>query len=118
MTEDNTPRPEPITLPLMPAAIEFNIQLLEQWVAIPQGHRIAAPLTRQDLDFLLFGLLRICEGQQAIDQVITLWSNGNAEEANKKLLEMRRLNTEAQNNIRQFFTGLIASALRERANAK
>jgi hypothetical protein len=106
--------------PILPAPPEiFTIPsaLVEQWGDIPQNERLNFPLTRQDIDHLLLGLLRTLEAQTALDRVVTDWSNGRVEEANKHLTDFRRQNADAQNSIRQLVAAIMASALRERKNA-
>lgn len=107
---------EPVQPPMppLPAIVEFNQQLLEQWVAIPAGDRIVAELTRQDVDHLLFGLLRSNDATTALERTLVHWSNGELPEANRDLAESRRLTIESQNYIRQFFSGLMISTLRAR----
>ena len=105
MDDENKPAVSP-THPLFqdpPELFQFPIQLLEQWVAIPASDRIAAPLTRQDIDHLIFGLLRSAEAQTKLENMVVAWSNNNTSTANQALLEFRRLNADSQNNFRQFF---------------
>jgi hypothetical protein len=106
-----TPPQTPV-LPPLPERVSFPVQLLEQWVTIPENERIEAPLTKQDIDNLLFGLLRGTESLTSLEQTLVHWSNGNLDTANKSLSETRRLNIESQNHFRKFFTGLMISALR------
>jgi hypothetical protein len=100
------PLPEPYTIPAA---------LLEQWGEIPPLERVAIPpLTRQDIDHLLTGLLRTIDTQVLLDRTIVEWSNGRLEEANQAINEVRRLNLDAQNSIRQFITAVMATVARER----
>jgi hypothetical protein len=86
--------------------------LIERWLKIPGAERVSLDLTRQDIDHLVLGLLRISEAQSKIEAVLVEWSNGRIDQANAALHEFRRLNIESQNNIRQLVTALMASALR------
>jgi hypothetical protein len=88
--------------------------LLEQWGEILPTDRLSFPLTRQDIDHLLTGLLRMTDAQVMLDRTLVEWSNGRVDEANRVIFEFRRLNIEAQNNLRQFIASVMASALRER----
>lgn len=108
--------PKPIELPAAPDYFTIPSALVEQWGEIPGDSKLNFPLTRQDIDHLLLGLLRSLEAQGALERVIVDWSNGRVEEANKTLAEFRRLNVDAQNNIRQLVAAIMASALRERKN--
>ncbi|MBB5047523.1 hypothetical protein HNR60_002280 [Rhodopseudomonas rhenobacensis] len=102
--------------PHVPAPELFTIPtaLVEQWNEIPQTERVVIPLTRQDVDHLLLGLLRALESQSTLERVMIDWSNGRLDAANQSLAEFRRQNADAQNNIRQLAAALMASALRER----
>jgi hypothetical protein len=100
--------------PPVPDHFQFPIQLLEEWVGVPTSERINASLTRQDIDHLLFGMLRSADAQTALEATLVHWSNGRTDEANKALMEFRRLNVESQNHVRQFFTALMVSALQGR----
>lgn len=111
MADETTP-----TLPTPPDLFTIPSALIEQWGAIPSDNKLNFPLTRQDIDHLLLGLLRSLEAQGSLERVVIDWSNGRVEEANKTLGEFRRLNIDAQNNIRQLVAAIMASALRERTN--
>jgi len=104
--------------PIYPDAYTIPVQILEQWYEIPLSDKIAAPLTRQDIDHLLIGLLRMVDAQGKLDKAVTDWSNGRIDDANAAIFESRRLNLDAQNHIRQLATALMAAAIRERTNAK
>jgi hypothetical protein len=116
--DQNQGPPQPSELPALPEPFQFNYQLLEQWLAIPAHETVQAPLTRQDIDHLIFALSRSAEAQSALEAVLTHWSNGRVQEANTKLLDFRRLNLEFLNNTRQFFSGLMIAALRARTHVK
>lgn len=107
--------PQPPTSPLLPEQPDlFSIptQLIEQWLKIPSAERVSLDLTRQDVDHLILGLLRICEAQSKIEAALVEWSHGRIDQANVALHEFRRFNIESQNNIRQLVTAIMASALR------
>lgn len=76
--------------------------VLDQWSAVLPTDRILAPMTRQDVDHLLLGLLRILESQTHLDRALTDWSNGRVDDANQAINACRRVNIDAQNSIRQF----------------
>jgi hypothetical protein len=92
----------------------FPYQLLDQWLAVPDHEVIAAKLTKQDINHLLFALLRGNEAQVALQRTLVSWSTGKTDEANAHLVEFQRLNVDSQNNVRQFFTGLMISFLATR----
>ncbi|MFT4275986.1 MAG: hypothetical protein QM576_06470 [Rhodopseudomonas sp.] len=106
-SQTSSPPPEVFSIPAA---------LVEQWGEIPQNERLQFPLTRQDIDHLLLGLLRALEAQGTLERIIVDWSNGRLEQANSSLGEFRRQNVDAQNNIRQLVSAVMASALRERKN--
>ncbi|UFS78193.1 hypothetical protein LPB73_12790 [Tardiphaga sp. 37S4] len=113
----DTPTAPPAPLPAPPDLFTIPTALVDQWSEIPGSDRLNFPLTRQDIDHLLLGLLRSLEAQATLDRVITDWSNGRVDEANRALNDFRRQNADAQNNIRQLVAAIMASALRERKNA-
>lgn len=108
---------EPTALPPPPERFLIPTQLLEQWISIPPQQLINAPLTKQDIDHLFFGLLRNNEAQLVMDRTIVAWSNGKTDEANTHLVEYRRLLAESDNHIRQFMMGLMVSATIGKSNA-
>jgi hypothetical protein len=85
-------------------------------MAIPAEERLQTDLTRQDLDNLIFGLLKSADAQLKLEQTVVEWSNGRLDPANAALGEFRRLNVESQNYLRQFFTALMVSAIRGRSH--
>lgn len=112
MSDASPPPPPPSATP-PPDIINFNQKLLEQWIALPPNRRIVAELTRQEIDFLLFGLLRTSEAITALQNALVQYSNGQTENANRELGESRRLVVDGQNNIRQFFTGIMLSTTKD-----
>jgi hypothetical protein len=114
--EGDKPGPPPSISSLPPEQFQIPVQLLEQWVLIPPAERLCADLTRQDLDHLIFGLLRSAEAQQKLEQTVVSWSHNQLEAANANLAEFRRLNIDSLNNLRQFITGLMVSAIRGRSH--
>ncbi|SNS38283.1 hypothetical protein SAMN05216374_1070 [Tardiphaga sp. OK246] len=105
-------RPAPPELFTIPAA------LIEQWGDIPTDARLNFPLTRQEIDHLLLGLLRSLEAQASLESIVVDWSNGRVDAANDTLTEFRRQNADAQNNVRQLAAAIMASAIRERGHAR
>jgi hypothetical protein len=108
----------PYKIPDPPEVFTIPSALLEAWGEIPGHERLNFPLTRQEIDHLLLGLLRLLEAQSTFEKSMIEWSSGRLDEANKLLGEFRRHNVDAQNNIRQLATAIMASATRERKNAK
>jgi hypothetical protein len=115
---DETKPPQALAIAPLPDVFTIPAQLIEQWGQIPQTDTILSPLTRQDIDHLLVGLLRSLDAQTAIDRALTEWSNGKLDDANSAIATARRLNIDSQNHIRQLATAIMASALRSRQNAK
>jgi hypothetical protein len=113
-----TDEPPAPTLPPLPEHFQFPAQLLEQWVDLPPGERLNLTLTRQDMDNLLFGLLKGSDAQVTLSQALVAWSNGQLAAANESLTTFRRLNIDSVNYFRQFATGVMVSALRNRTDAK
>lgn len=107
------PSATPTAPPPLPELFSFPVQLLEQWIALPDSTRLTGALTKQDVDCLLFGLLRGGEALSALEQTLVHWSNGEIDAANLRVSEARRLNIESANYYRRFFTGLMVATLRE-----
>jgi hypothetical protein len=110
--------PQPTVLPSPPETFTFPTQLLEQWMAIPSNERLTVDLTRQDFDHLLFGLLRSADATAKLQFVLVDWSHGKVQQANEKLIEFQRLHVDGVNNIRQFFTAVMISAIARRGNVR
>jgi len=91
---------------------------LEQWISLPYGERLNFVLTKQDIDNLVFAFLRLAEAQGKLSGALVAWSNAQTAAANQELTEFHRLNIEAQNNFRQFFTGILVAALAGRTDAR
>jgi hypothetical protein len=106
-THDPTKPPSP---PPLPEIYQFPIQLLQAWTEIPEVGFVEPKLTRADFDKLLIGLLKSFQAQSALETTLVHWSNQRIKEADAALYDSRRLNIEAQNNIRQFFAALMISA--------
>lgn len=115
MSENDQP-PEPpqqskaAEFPSLPQVFPIPTQLIEAWLKIAPSAYLEAPLTRQDWDSLFFGLTKIVETQQLIQDCIIRWSNGDLAEANKVMDASKRRAIESENHIRQFFTALMAAA--------
>jgi len=91
----------------------FPEDVLQKWVTLPADMPISVPLTRQDIDNLLFALLRNNDAHLAIDHAIVRWSNGEMDEANSSLVEFRKFTAQSQNHTRRFFAAIMAQATRE-----
>ncbi len=113
--EDQTNQPNPEELaaggpaPEPPPIYQIPEALLLKWIGVPEDTIITSPLRRRDVDNLILGMLRLADAQGALDATLVLWSNGKPEEANRTLVNFRRLNAEAQNRLRLFLASIIAS---------
>jgi hypothetical protein len=116
MTDAPPPPPAPSLTP--PEHFQFPTQLLEQWVDLSASEKLNVTLTRQDVDNLIFGLLRSGDAQEALSQALVAWSNGQVENANHQLNQFRKHNVDSLNYYRQFATGIMVSALRKKTDAK
>jgi hypothetical protein len=114
MADNQTPPPH---LPPPPDHFQLPVQLLEQWLSLPAGQRFSLVLTKQDIDHFVFAFLRLADAQSKLESSLVFWSNGQLADANAALAEFRRLNVEAQNNIRQFLTGIMVAAFKGRTDA-
>ncbi len=107
-----TPDPQPgHQFPPLPPTYAIPGQIIEGWLKIAPTDYIQAKITRHDLDSLLFGLTKSVETQQLMHDCLVRWSNGDIAGANTVLDASKRKAIEAENHIRQFFTGLMASVV-------
>ena len=100
-TKPPAPLPEPFHIPRA---------ILEAWLKIPAGDYVEVKATRHDLDLLLFGLTKLGRSQRELQQCVIEWSNNRLVTANERLQESQRLTIEGDNEVRQFFAALMASA--------
>jgi len=95
--------------------VTIPASLVEEWYAIPPNARVNSTLTRQDLDHLFFGLLKLAQSEQALQSCVLEWSNSRLETANRAMFDSQRFSIEAQNELRQFIVALMVSATRKGA---
>jgi len=94
---------------------DFNIptQLIEKWIGLPPSTYISARLTRRDIDHLFFSINKSLQAQSLTQQCLIDWTNGRINDANVSLHESKRLLIDSGNDLRQFFTGILASVVSE-----
>lgn len=95
----------------LPDAISIPSSLVERWVEIPGNQRVGTALTKQDWDNLFFALDHTIFATSDVQQALIAYSNNDIEKADSLVWDASRRSVEAQNRMRQFMTGLIASAL-------
>jgi hypothetical protein len=104
----------PFQWPPLPEQVGLNHQLLAEWVKILPEQPVAGLLTRSDIDHLYFSFMKLVQAQDAMHNVVSEWSNGRLENANKALWESKRLTIESQNHLRQAFNAVMAAVIQGR----
>ncbi len=96
-------------LPL-PETFEIPAAIVNHWVSLPSTTALHMTFTRQDWDHLFFALDYALTSIAAMDRCIVHYSNGEIDQANNEMWDTRRRVIEGHNRLRQFMTGLMASA--------
>ncbi|MFO1162564.1 MAG: hypothetical protein U1E60_27260 [Reyranellaceae bacterium] len=94
----------------LPERYAIPLELIEKWTKIQPGEVVQVSLSRADLDQLFFGLTNTIGAQQALQDALVKWSNGDVQDANKSLDQSRRGNIIADNHVRRFFAAVMAGA--------
>jgi hypothetical protein len=102
---------KPIPTPVAPEPLTFPQAMLDKWFAHSGNEYLDVAFTRNDWDILFSTLNNSISAQNALDQALVEWSNGNTEAANSALNESRRLRGESSNALKRFFFAIMASAV-------
>lgn len=97
---DQKPLPDTITIPAT---------LVDRWLALPTGQRIGEGLTKQDWDNLFFALDHTIFATNDVQMALVAYSNNDVAKADSHVWDAARRAVEAQNRLRQFMTGIMAS---------
>jgi hypothetical protein len=107
MMDETTPAPAP-TSPVEDV-FPFPQDVVEKWIAIPGDQRVIGPLTKDDLDHLLFSTSRIASSVAALHRGLVAYSHGRVEEANAALAEAANSNIEGETHMRKLFFAIMQS---------
>ena len=102
--------------PPLPEAVTIPYQLVEGWLNIPAYEYVNLHLTRGDFDRLYGSLNKAFLAQSTFQQSMIDYSNGRLADANKAMNEAQRQLIEGQNDLRQLFSAIMASALQNRGS--
>jgi|SRR5882757_1961782 len=100
----------PAPLPPIPEEYVIPIQLVEKWFNIPESDYVNVNLTRRDFDSLFAAIDKNVQAQAIFQQAMTFYTNGNLDEANRKMRDSTIKLTEAHNSLRYLYTSVMASA--------
>jgi hypothetical protein len=122
MVDETPPEPPQKTvapqLQLTAQGFEFPQDVLEKWVAIPENEPLfIGPLTRGELDNLLFSTGRITQAIAAFQRAFILYTNGDLAGANAAMIEAGNANIEGETYNRRLFFAIMQSVLKGRSNA-
>ncbi|UZE51879.1 hypothetical protein ONR75_15710 [Rhodopseudomonas sp. P2A-2r] len=118
--EDEKP---PVTIdrePLkFPDGYRFPEDSLRKWVDIPYDEElIIGPLSKSNLDQLLFSTTDMARSIMALRGALVLFSNGNLEQANICLDNCQNAVTDAETRNRILYGAIMESALKVRDGTK
>lgn len=85
---------------------------IDRWLALPPDGYLAVRMTRRDLDHFFQSFDKLLFAQAQFQQAMIVWTNGQTDVANNLSENANRSLEAAQNNFRQFFGALMASAER------
>jgi hypothetical protein len=98
-----------------PNGYRFSEELLAKWVAIPNDALLTiGPLTRADIDQLLFSTADIARAIADLRNAVLLLSHGNFEGANVSLQNSQNATIDGETRKRLFFKAIIESILKAR----
>ncbi len=110
MSDDQAPPGTPKRQEPLPERFSVPHEEIQKWVEFPSDAFVEVRLTKAELDQLFFGLTTLVGTQQAIQDALVKWSNGDVEGANKALDGSRRGNIIADNHVRRFFAAIWTKA--------
>jgi hypothetical protein len=92
--------------------------VLRRWVELPDDEPLViGPLTRADIDHLLFSTARIAASIRALQDAVVELSHSRIDSANAAMTIAINANIEGETHMRKLFFSLMKSALEVRENA-
>lgn len=118
MSEENPPlAPPPIDPAKFPDGYNFPEDLLKRWIEIPADEPlIVGPLTKSDLDNLLFSTGDLVRAIGYLRGALVFYSVGNLEAANNSLQSCLNAATDAETRNRLLYKSIMESVLKARSN--
>ena len=103
--------------PPLPSLHSMPKATIDQWVQIPADEYVSINITRNDIDNLYFSISNLITSQDALQEALIAYSNGELEQANEKMDSSRRYAIESMNSLRGLMAALMSSALKNRGGA-
>ncbi|MBN9601843.1 MAG: hypothetical protein J0G33_02820 [Afipia felis] len=115
MTDDKTEPTKPVVQPVpekFPGGHRFPEDLLSRWISIPgDAPLMIGPLTRNDLDNLLFSIGNIARGIGELQNALISLSRGNTAEAETFLSNSWGSINDGEARNRMFFEAIMRAAM-------
>lgn len=116
MSEEEKPQPD--RSQITAEGFLFPEDILQQWVALPADEPlIVGPLTKADLDHLLFSTAKTTAAINALQQSIIDASNGRFDEAQFAMIAASNASIEGETHMRKLFFAVMKSVIQVRKNA-
>lgn len=114
--DENKPKVQPAMYPL---GYYIPDELIESWVAIPETEPLViGPLTRGDLDQLLFSTRDIAKAIGHLRDAVILLSRGKVDDADVMIKNSTNLAIDGEARNRELFKSIISSVLKVRNAAR
>jgi len=115
MGDEEKPAVVPVEPAKFPEGYEFPRELLAEWVNIPGDEPLTiGPLTRADLDQLLFSTGDLVRGAALLRSALIQFSTGNLEGSMNALESATNALTDGETRNRLLFKAIMASVLKVR----
>lgn len=114
---------EPPKIPPLAAAFPNGFPIAEElvakWVEIPDTEAVLiGPLSRKDLDQLLFAFRDLASGVAHLRDAVLLFSQGRVEEGNQMIANSTTAIIDGESRNRALFKAIIESVLKVRDAAR
>jgi hypothetical protein len=119
MAEETPPvppnEPGPQQLKLTAQGFQFPLDVLQRWVDLPPDEPLVlGPLTKNDLDHLLFSTAKISAAITALQQAFIRYSNGDISGADAFMLDAGNATIEGETHMRMLFFAVMQSVIEGR----
>jgi hypothetical protein len=97
--------------PPLPVVQAIPHAIIEQWIQITPDRYLDTRLTRTEIDNLFFAINNLITSQNALQDALLSYSQGNLDEANSSFDSSRRGSIESLNALRSFMSAVMASSV-------